>query len=92
MTTRAVVILLDDEPVGVIGVAMGIDCATLYSDAKPELEPHVKRFEVLRAIQLAMTLVKRCGRDVYAIRQDGTDILPRLGFRHLEGDVYVWSN
>jgi hypothetical protein len=49
MTTRAVAILLNDKPVGIIGLAYGIDCATLYSDSKPEIEPHMKRFEVLRA-------------------------------------------
>lgn len=92
MTTRAVAILLNDEPVGIIGLAYGIDCATLYSDAKPELEPHLRRFEVLRAIKLAMKLVESCGREVYAKRQEGTDIVERLGFEQLEGEVYRWRS
>lgn len=90
MTVRAVVVLVDDEPAAVIGLALGIDCATLYSDVKPALEPHLRRLPVLRALKLSMKLVKQCGRDVYAIRQSGTDLLPRLGFEHLEGEVYVW--
>lgn len=90
MTTRAVAILVDGEPAAIIGVAYGIDCATLYSDLKPEIEPHLQRFEVLRAIKLAMSLVESCGRDVYAKRQEGTDILLRLGFEKLDGEVYQW--
>lgn len=90
MTTRAVAILLNDEPAAIIGLAYGLDCATLYSDAKPELDPHMQRFEVLRAIKLAMTLVESCGRAVYAKRQEGTDILLRLGFEQLDGEVYQW--
>jgi hypothetical protein len=92
MTTRAVAILLNDKPVGIIGLAYGIDCATLYSDSKPEIEPHMKRFEVLRAIKLAMRLVMTCRRDVYAKRQEGTDIVERLGFEQLEGEVYKWRS
>jgi hypothetical protein len=90
MTTRAVAILVDDEPVGIIGLALGLDCATLYSDAKPEIEPHLKRMTVLRAIKLAMRMVEQCGRDVYAKRQDGTDTILRLGFEHFDGEVYRW--
>lgn len=90
MTTRAVVVLLNDEPVVVIGLGYGKDCATLYSDAKPEAHALRHRFEILRAIKLAMTLVKECKREVVAIRQEGTDILLRLGFEHLEGEIYTW--
>lgn len=92
MTTRAVVLLVDQEPAAIIGLAMGLDCATLYSDAKPEIEPHLKRMAVLRAIKLAMQLVEACGREVYAKRQEGTDIILRLGFEHLEGEVYRWRS
>lgn len=91
-TIRAVVALLDDEPVGVIGLARDRDCDKLFSDAKPEVMPHMARFAVLRMIKLAMSMVESSGRDVYAVRQEGTDILVRLGFRHVEGDIYKWPN
>lgn len=91
MTVRAVTILLDDKPVAIIGVTIERECARFYSDMKPELEPHLRRFQVLRAIQLAMRLVRECGRNVYAVREEGTDLLERLGFTHKEGDVYVWQ-
>lgn len=92
MTMRAVAILLDEEPVAIIGIAYGLDCATLFADYKPEIDPYRKRMTVLRAIKLAMTLVESCGRDVYAKRQEGTDIVERLGFDHLENEVYRWHS
>lgn len=92
MTSRAVVVLLDDVPVAMIGLAYGLDCATMFSDMKTELEPHIRRFPVLRAIKMAMSLADSCGRDVYAVRQEGTNILPRLGFEHYDGDIYKWHS
>lgn len=92
MTSRAVVILLDDEPVAMIGLAYGQDCATMFSNAKPAIEPHKRRMPVLRAIKMAMNLADTCGRDVYAVRQEGTNILPRLGFEHYDGDIYKWQS
>lgn len=91
MTSRAVVVLLDDEPVAMIGLAYGQDCATMFSNMKPQLEPYKRRMPVLRAIKMAMRLAATCGRDVYAVRQEGTDILPRLGFEHFDGDIYKWQ-
>jgi hypothetical protein len=92
MTMRAVAILIDDMPHAIIGVAYGIDCATLFADYTPEMERLKHRMTVLRAIKLAMTLVKSCGRDVYAKRQEGTDVVERLGFEHLENEVYRWPS
>ena len=89
-TLRAVVILLDGEPAGIIGLARDAGCEKLFSEAKPELEPHLRRFEVLRAIKLAMTLVESSKCDVYAVREEGTDVLLRLGFEHIEDDIYKW--
>lgn len=91
MTSRSVVILVDDEPAAIIGLAYGLDCATMFSDSKPAIEPHLKRMPVLRAIKLAMKLAD-CGRDVYAIRKEGTNILPRVGFELVDGDLYKWRN
>jgi hypothetical protein len=90
MTTRAVAILEGDEPLAIIGVAYGIDCATFYSDYKPELDLH--RITVMRAVKLAMTLVKDCAREVYAVRLENTDLLPKLGFVHEHGEVYRWPS
>lgn len=89
-TTRAVVVLLNECPAGIIGLARDAGCAKLFSEYKPEMQQYLRRFEVLRAIKLAMSLVKSSGSDVYAVREEGTDILLRLGFVHVEGDIYKW--
>lgn len=89
-TVRAVVILLDNEPAGVIGLARDASCEKLFSEHKPEMQQHLRRFEVLRAIKLAMTLVESSKCDVYAVREEGTDVLLRLGFEHVEDDIYKW--
>lgn len=89
-TTRAVVVLLEGEPAGIIGLARDAGCEKLFSEYKPEMNQHLRRFEVLRAIKLAMSLVKSSKCDVYAVREEGTDILLRLGFEHVEDDIYKW--
>lgn len=89
-TIRAVVVLLDGEPAGVIGLARDGGCAKLFSEYKPEMQHHLRRFQVLRAIRLAMTLVESSISEVYAVREEGTDVLLRLGFEHVEGDIYKW--
>jgi hypothetical protein len=89
-TIRAVVVLLNDEPAGVIGLARDVGCERLFSNSKPALD--LRRFEVLRAIKLAMTLVESSRCDVYAVREEGTDILLRLGFEHVEDDIYKWPS
>jgi len=92
MSMRAVAVIVDEQPVGIIGLAMGVDCCTLFADSKPEIEPYLKSMAVYRAIALAMKLVKQSKRTVLAIRQPGTDILPRLGFEHVQGEVYRWPS
>lgn len=89
-TVRAVVILLDGEPAGLIGLARESGCEKFFSEAKSELD--LRRFEVLRTIKLAMSLVKSSKCDVYAVREEGTDILLRLGFEHVEDDIYKWPS
>ena len=89
-TVRAVAVLLNDEPAAIIGLARDAGCEKLFSESKPALDPHLRRFEVLRAIKLAMTLVESTRCDVYAVREEGTDVLLRLGFEHVEGDIYKW--
>lgn len=89
-TIRAVVLLLDGEPAGVIGLARNGGCEKLFSEYKPEMQEHLRRFEVLRAIKLAMTLVESSRCEVYAVREEGTDVLLRLGFEHVEDDIYKW--
>ena len=92
VTTRAVAVLLDGDPVAIIGLAFCAGCAKMFSDTKTAVEPYMRTMTALRAIKFAMTLADECSRDVYAIRQEGTDILPRLGFEQVDNEVYRWRN
>jgi hypothetical protein len=89
-TVKAVVILLDDEPVAVIGLELSKEGAKFFSDYSDRLKPHMKRIPVMRALKLAMTLVESCSRPVYAIDSGESDILVKLGFEHVQDEVYQW--
>lgn len=91
-TARAVVILLADEPVALIGLSYGLDCATMFSEAKPQIEPYKRSMTVLRAIKMAMRLANTCGRDVYAVKQEGATVLERIGFEQYDGEIYKWQS
>jgi hypothetical protein len=89
-TIRAVVVLKGDEPIAVIGLANRPNCATLFSDYTPEAYERRHSMTVLRAIYKAMQMVKQSKRPVYAVRQEGTDLLVRLGFQKIDEEVYQW--
>lgn len=89
-TIRAVVVLRNDEPMVIIGLANRADCATFFADYKPEASEFLRSMTVLRAIKKAMQIVMDSKRPVYAVRQEGTDLLVRLGFEHVSGEVYRW--
>lgn len=91
-TCRAVVVTMDEKPVGIIALVSGGGCWTIQSEYKPELEPYLRSMPVLRAIKAAMRWVKSSHKRVYAIRDEGTDALLRLGFECIDGDVYQWPN
>lgn len=76
----------------IIGLANRADCATLFSDYKPAALEFRLSMTVLRAIKKAMQIVKDSKRPVYAVRQEGTDLLERLGFEHVSDEVYRWHS
>lgn len=89
-TVQAVAVLDGDEPVVIIGLANDVGCARFFSDYRPGT--NLRHIAVMRALKLAMTLVMNCAREVYAVRQENTDILPKLGFVHEHGEVYRWPS
>jgi hypothetical protein len=89
-TIRAVVVLKSNDPVVILGVANRADCATFFADYKPEAWEVRRAMTVLRAIKKAMQIVKDSKRPVYAVRQEGTDLLVRLGFEQVSDEVYRW--
>ena len=90
-TLKAVVLVLDDKPVGVIGLSREGNHLKLFSDAAPELEPHMRSITVMRGLKRVMRWVEESHLPVVAVA-DNPPLLEKLGFERLEGDVYVWHS
>jgi hypothetical protein len=86
------VVCMDGEVVGVVGVAKEVDYGKFFSDWKPRLQPYVRSITVWRAIKGAMEYVRNYRGPVMAVSQDseGCVVLHRLGFTHLQGVWYGW--
>jgi hypothetical protein len=91
-TIQAMVVLNNDEPQIVMGLAYRKDCVLLFSDYKPEAWEFRSSTVVGRAIKKIMTLVSQCKRPVYSVRQEGSDLLDRLGFVPVSEDLYRWPS
>jgi hypothetical protein len=92
-TIRAIVVTRNGEPVGIGGVARDKGLThRFFSDHKPEFAPHLKTMPVLRAIKAGMKMVDEYPGVVMAFAQDdtGAKLLERLGFKHIERNVYAW--
>lgn len=89
---RVNAVLMDDEVVGLVGVAREPEWGKFFSDTKPQLQPYLKSITVWRAITGAMDYVRAYRGPVLAISDDaeGCRLLFRLGFKHLHGDWHGW--
>ena len=89
---RAVVVTIDDEPMGIIGVSREYGIGKYFSEYRDELRPYLKSMPVLRAIKASMEFVKNYQGPVLAVARDaeGARLMTRLGFTHMDGDVYSW--
>ena len=83
---RGYVAYLDDEAVGIIGLARQGSINVLFSEYQPELEPYLKRMTILRAIKSIMEIAASHPGFVEAIsdRDEGDRILTRYGFEDIE--------
>lgn len=95
-TLRAVVVLRDDEPVGLIGLTHSSSIAHFFSEYRPDFAPQMKTFMGRRVIQLAlkraMQFVIESKKPVIAVCDEGTHMLERLGFEQVEGETYRWPH
>jgi hypothetical protein len=87
-TMRAVVLLVDGEPSAIIGLAAEGPYQKLFSDERPEFEPHRKRMAVLRAIKRVESWVKSSHQIVFSESTNRT-LLERLGFEQIEEGIFV---
>lgn len=98
-TLRAIIVVMGDEPVAIVGLANEGAHAKLFSEYKPEMKGRLRCMAVLRAIKHAMQFVERCPLPVVAVVQpdepDSPRLLKRLGFELYQpsedGDVYQYG-
>jgi hypothetical protein len=89
-TLRAIVIRVNGEPAGIIGLAKEPDRDRAFSEYRPSLAPHLRTIPVLRAIKEFMTWVHASRVPVYAVAENPV-LLQRLGFKKVAHDIYFWS-
>lgn len=95
---RAYIVLMNGEPMGIIGIAKQKRFVRLFSEFKPELREHLTCMTILRTIKKAMQLVKESRVPVIAVASPdepkSRSIIERLGFRYHSaspnGEVYKW--
>lgn len=88
-TIRAIVILLDEVPVGIVGLSYEGDRYIAFSESKPELEPHLKSMPVLRAVKAAQRMILDASLPVLVVNTSNPKLLERLGFREIEPGVHL---
>lgn len=88
-TIRAIVVLLDEEPVGIVGLSYDGDRYTAFSEYKPALEPHLKSMTVLRAVKAAQRMIQEANLPVLVVNTSNPKLLERLGFREIQPGVHL---
>ena len=93
-TLRAIVVTLDGEPAGIIGVSREGGIGKYFSEYRDELKPYLRSITVMRAIKASMKFVTDYPGPVYAMagHEEGARILTRLGFTQVNGDLFTWLN
>ncbi len=91
-TMRAMVAVMDDEVVGVIGIVREQLWGKFFSDSKPKLQPHLKSITIMRAIKRSLKFCDDYRGRVLAVAKDAEScrLMHRLGFTHLYGGWYGW--
>lgn len=89
-TMKAIVIRRGCHPVGIIGMVLDKHVMRAFSEYVPEFEPHLRSMAVLRAIKAAQQMFSATTWPVIAMRGSDCEILKRVGFELVEGDVYRW--
>lgn len=91
-TLQAVMVIKDGAPVGVIGLKHGYGRLVLFADQRPELGADVVAFAVRRAILDMLRRALRSKLPLFSVAEPDSDVLPRLGFERVCGDLYRWPS
>lgn len=91
---KAIVAVMDGEVVGCIGVIRDRDAGRYFADFKEKLTPHLKSITIMRAVKASLRFVEEYAGPVVSVSEDaeGVMILTRLGFTHIEGELFAWLN
>lgn len=89
-TLRVICAKRDGVPVGFVGIAIGPHDARFFSEHRGLSCKEM--CQCYRAVKMAMKYVKESRRPVISIaeHEQGHKNLKRLGFKHVDGDLYVW--
>jgi hypothetical protein len=86
---RAVVLLLDGEPAGIVGIAAEGPYQKLFSDVRPDMEPHLRRMAMMRALKRVQDWVRASPQQVFS-ESTNRALLERLGFEQIEEGIFIW--
>ncbi len=91
---RAIMIFMDGQPAGIIGVVREREYGKYFTDHRPELQPHLRSITIMRAVKEGLRFADEYRGPVIAIAEhaESCRLLNRLGFTHLEGALYGWLN
>lgn len=91
-TMQAVVIEKAGQLVGIIGVATMTGRRVLFSEYRPELGDDIRSFAVRRALMQIVRLALAPKLPVFSVKEPDSDVLTRLGFEPVSGDIYKWHS
>ena len=89
-TMRAIVILLDEKPIGMGGVVVSKDSVAIFSDIHDTLKSYKKTF--VRGMHEVMRMAHEFNLPIYAVETEPTSptVLKHLGFENNGQGVYTW--
>jgi hypothetical protein len=89
---RAVVVKIDGEPVGVVGLAREFGITRFFSEYKPDIEPYLSHVTSWRAVATVLGWIKASEVPIYSVAEhdEGARLLGRLGFTHLIEDIWLF--
>lgn len=91
-TMNAVVIDKAGQLVGIIGVVTRFGQKVLFSEYRPELGNDIRSFAVRRAAIEMTRLAISSKLPVFSVKEEESDVLERLGFERVSGDIYQWRS
>lgn len=91
-TVEAVMVIKQGQAVGIIGLVLEPHRLVLFADERPELGDDIRAFAVRRAILAMLRRALRSKLPLFSVKAPDSDVLPRLGFERVFGDLYRWPS